>query len=79
MKYSVVTEDGRCLGGGAGAADAESEQGEQGAGDGKAAPGGTAVREFLSGHRDKSMLRMANQSIFADMLEVSTRSKARSC
>lgn len=75
MKYSVVAEDGRCLGGAAVAAGAERgdtkgrEGGGQGLGDG-CALGGAAVREFLSGRKDSDMLRMANQSIFADMLEV---------
>lgn len=83
MKYSVVVEDGRCLGAAAVAAGAESGgkkgwegggQEGQGVGGGGGAPGGTAVREFLSGRRDNDMLRMANQSIFADMLEVRVES-----
>lgn len=71
MKYSVVAEDGRCIGEAAFAAGAESGQGGEGGGDGSGIAGGaTAVREFLSGRMNSDMLRMANQSIFADMLEV---------
>jgi len=58
MKYSVVAEDGCCLGG------ADAAAGEVGG------TGVGAIRQFLSGRRDDAMLRMANQSIFADMLEV---------
>eukprot|EP00903_Cladosiphon_okamuranus_P012183 g11426.t1 len=65
MKYSIVAEDGRRVGGAVDASGSGSGQG----GDGGGAPGGTAVREFLSGRRGSDMLRMANQSIFADMLE----------
>lgn len=45
-------------GGGRGSAETEGATGE------------SAIRQFLSGRRDDPMLRMANQSIFADMLEV---------
>lgn len=87
MKYSVVTEDGRCLVGAGAAAGVVEDPGEkegpaggrrQGAGGegggGSAKTDGatdeSAIRQFLSGRRDDAMLRMANQSIFADMLEV---------
>ncbi|CAN0388694.1 unnamed protein product [Pylaiella littoralis] len=64
MRYSVVTEDGRRLG--ASEADGEPEKGEEG---GCCGGGGSAVREFLSERKGDAMLRMANQSIFADMLQ----------
>lgn len=70
MKYSIVAEDGRRIGGAAFAPGAERGQGEQGVGDVSSVAGGTAIRDFLSGRRDSDMLRMANQSIFADMLQV---------
>lgn len=66
MNYSIVAEDGRCIGGAADASGSESGLGSDSGG----AQGGIAVRQFLSGRRDSDMLRMANQSIFADMLEV---------
>lgn len=93
MKYSVVAEDGRCLvGAGAAAGAAEGPREEEGAGrrqeaggevgGGSATTAGatdeSAIRQFLSGRRDDAMLRMANQSIFADMLEVSVSTFAQS-
>lgn len=71
--------------GGEGEADGETveERGEEEEG-GRSGGGGSAggrggrggesiVREFLSGRRGDAMLRMANQSIFADMLQVVAR------
>lgn len=71
--------------GGGGASSSETEEGEEGGsrcggggstgggggGGGRGGGGGNlAVREFLSQRRGDTMLRMANQSIFADMLQV---------
>lgn len=33
--------------------------------------GGAALRDYLSQRKDHTMVRMANQSVFADMLEAS--------
>ncbi|CAM9423590.1 unnamed protein product [Ectocarpus sp. 4 AP-2014] len=64
MRYSVVTEDGRRLGGDEReGAEPELEGGGRGGG------GGSVLRQFLAGRVGDAMLRMANQSIFADMLE----------
>ncbi|CAB1100964.1 unnamed protein product [Ectocarpus sp. CCAP 1310/34] len=68
MRYSVVTEDGRRLGGD------EREGAEPGLeGGGRGGGGGSVLREFLAGRVGDAMLRMANQSIFADMLEARFR------
>lgn len=64
MTYVVVTEDGRRLGGDE-REGVEPEQEEDGGGGG----GRSVLREFLAERVGDSMLRMANQSIFADMLE----------
>lgn len=73
MRYSVVAEDGRRLGVGEAGGGGEIEEGEEGGssgGGGRDGGGILAVREFLSQRRGDPMLRMANQSIFADMLQV---------
>ncbi|CAM9980892.1 unnamed protein product [Ectocarpus sp. 6 AP-2014] len=64
MRYSVVTEDGRCLGG-----DERKGVEPELEGGGSAGGGRSVLREFLAGRVGDAMLRMANQSIFADMLE----------
>ncbi|CAN0140421.1 unnamed protein product, partial [Ectocarpus fasciculatus] len=66
MRYAVVTEDGRRLG----EDEREGVEPEQeGDGGGGGGGGASVVREFLAGRVGDAMLRMANQSIFADMLE----------
>lgn len=85
LAYFVVTEDGRRLGGAAGAVAAAAGReegrtegvGQGGEGGGEEGGGSEgAVCNFLRGRRDGVMLRMANQSIFADMLEVGVRCAA---
>lgn len=74
MRYSVVTEDGDRLQPAPAPAPAIS------IGTGSMAPGheGTdygqdreSMKSFLSRRKEHAMVRMANQSIFADMLHVS--------
>lgn len=59
MRYSVVTERGDRVGNGEGGGGEEDGSSK------------SSVRDFLSERKGHAMMRMANQSIFADMLEAS--------
>lgn len=78
LAYSIVMEDGRTLGSGTASTERRGRTGNTGQGRGEEGEdgGGTGesesvVRDYLRGRESGDvMLRMANQSIFADMLEV---------
>lgn len=70
MRYTIVTEEGKYLPFKKGGETQRSEDEENralvgGVGD------GDSVRDFLLRRKEYAMVRMANQSIFVDMLEAS--------
>lgn len=62
MKYAVVTEEGSFVG--------ENEKSTGSFGDANVGGGKQDLREVLAMRKGHIMISMANQSIFADMLEV---------